>query len=97
MRQLFYSPTNNEQECLSLQSDFCQSDTKKSYLNFNLHSSYYEGVEYSFICLNVSLFWASLVVHSLRIRLPIQGTRVPSLVREDPTCCGATKPVCHNY
>ena len=33
----------------------------------------------------------------LRIRLPMQGTRVRSLVREDPTCHGATKPVCHNY
>ena len=27
----------------------------------------------------------------LRIRLPMQGTRVRSLVREDPTCRGATK------
>ena len=25
------------------------------------------------------------------------GTRVWSLVWEDPTCRGATKPVCHNY
>ena len=25
------------------------------------------------------------------------GTRVRTLVREDPTCRGATKPVCHNY
>ena len=33
----------------------------------------------------------------LRIRLPMQGTRVQALVQEDPTCCGATKPVCHNY
>ena len=24
-------------------------------------------------------------------------TRVGSLVWEDPTCSGATKPVCHNY
>ena len=32
----------------------------------------------------------------LRIRLPMQGTRVQSLLWEDPTCCGATKPV-HNY
>ena len=39
----------------------------------------------------------SLVVQWLRIRLPVQGTRVPSLVREDPTCCGATKLVCHNW
>ena len=39
----------------------------------------------------------SLVAHWLRIRLPMQGTQVRSLVRENPTCCGATKPVRHNY
>ena len=39
----------------------------------------------------------SLVVQWLRIRLPLQGTRVRALVREDPTCRRATKPVCHNY
>ena len=33
----------------------------------------------------------------LRIRLPMQATQVWSLLREDPTCCGATKPVRHNY
>ena len=33
----------------------------------------------------------------LRIRLPMQGTWVRALVREDPTCRGATKPVRHNY
>ena len=38
-----------------------------------------------------------LVAQWLRIRLPMQGTRVWALVREDPTCRGATKPVCHNY
>ena len=30
------------------------------------------------------------------IRLPIQGTRVQSLVWEDPTCGGAAKPIRHN-
>ena len=40
---------------------------------------------------------ASLVVYWLRIRLPMQGTRVRALVREDPTCHGATKPVHHNH
>ena len=39
----------------------------------------------------------SLVVQWLRICLPIQGTRVRALVRGDPTCHGATKPVHHNY
>ena len=41
--------------------------------------------------------WASLVAQWLRIRLPMQGTRVWALVREDPTCHGATKPLRHNY
>ena len=27
----------------------------------------------------------------------MQGTQVRALVREDPTCRGATKPVHHNY
>ena len=40
---------------------------------------------------------AFLVVQWLRIRLPTQGTRVRALVREDPTCHRATKPVRHNY
>ena len=28
---------------------------------------------------------------------PNAGTQVRSLDREDPTCCGATKPMHHNY
>ena len=43
------------------------------------------------------IFRASLVVQWLRIRLPMQGTWVRTLVREDPTCRGATKAVRHNY
>ena len=39
---------------------------------------------------------ASLVAQWLRIRLPMQGTWIRALVREDPTCCGATKPVRHH-
>ena len=38
-----------------------------------------------------------LVAQWLRICLPVQGTRVRALVREDPICHGATKPVRHNY
>ena len=37
------------------------------------------------------------MVQWLRICLPMEGTRVQSLVREDPTCHRATKPVGHNY
>ena len=40
---------------------------------------------------------ASLVAQWLRIHLPMQGTRVRALLREDPTCCRATKPMRHNY
>ena len=36
---------------------------------------------------------ASLVVQWLRVRLPMQGTRVHAPVREDPTCCGAAGPM----
>ena len=31
------------------------------------------------------------------IRQPVQETPVPSPIREDPTCCRATKPGSHNY
>ena len=44
-----------------------------------------------------TMYQASLVVQWLRIRLPMQRTQVPALVREDPTCRGETKPVRHNY
>ena len=27
----------------------------------------------------------------------MQETQVQSLIQEDPTCCGATKPMRHNY
>ena len=38
----------------------------------------------------------SLVVQWLRIYVPMQETRVQSLIWEDPTCHGATTSV-HNY
>ena len=41
--------------------------------------------------------WTSLVAQWLRIRLPVQGTRVRDLVQEDPMCRGATKLMRHNY
>ena len=44
-----------------------------------------------------SLGGTSLVVQWLRMCLPMQGTQVRALVQEDPTCHGATEPVCHNY
>ena len=47
------------------------------------------------LCIRLSS-WASLVGQWLRICLPVQGTRVRALVREDPTCRGATRPVSRN-
>ena len=49
------------------------------------------------LCEKVHVQVASLVAQWLRIRLPMQETQVRALVREDPTCRGATKPVRHNY
>ena len=45
----------------------------------------------------ILLLRASLVVRRLRICLPMEGTRVRALVREDPTCRGTTRPMSHNY
>ncbi|KAJ8779015.1 hypothetical protein J1605_012866 [Eschrichtius robustus] len=42
-------------------------------------------------------YGTSLAVQWLSICLPMQGTQVRSLVREDPTCHRATKPMHHNY
>ena len=39
----------------------------------------------------------SLVAQWLRICMSMQGTWAPSLLQEDPTCRGATKPMHHNY
>ena len=37
-----------------------------------------------------------LVAQGWEIHLPMQETWVPSLIREDPTCCIVTKPVHHD-
>ena len=39
----------------------------------------------------------SLVAQRMRIRQPVQRTWVWSLVQEDSTCLGATKPTWHNF
>ena len=52
---------------------------------------------FSYTILYIKRIGTSLVAQWLRICLPMQGTLVRSLVQEDPTCCGATKPVYHNY
>ena len=54
------------------------------------------GLTYSSLKSEIG-FRTSLVAQWLRIRLPMQGTRAQSLVREDPTCRGAPKPLRHIY
>ena len=51
------------------------------------------------VSLNIKIIKGGLplVTQWLRVRLPMQGTWVQALVREDPTCRRATKPMCHNY
>ena len=84
--QFAYGRVNIKFKSLGYQS----KDVKKQ--------SYYEALS----CLNnFFLYWpldnnsarASLMVQWLRIHLPMQGTRVRALVREDPTCHRVTKPV----
>ena len=57
------------------------------------------GHTYNFILKNYHKIdhRASLVAQWLRVCLLMQGTRVRALVREDPTCRGAARPVSHNY
>ena len=45
----------------------------------------------------IKTYGTSLVAQWLRIHLPNAGHTNQSLVWEDPTCHGASKPVCHNY
>ena len=41
--------------------------------------------------------WRSHLTQGQRFCLPLQQTQVQSLIQEDPTCHGATKPMCLNY
>ena len=50
---------------------------------------------YMFIILNLRAFPGGAVVKNPPANAG--DTRVQALVREDPTCCRATKRVCHNY
>ena len=52
------------------------------------------------LCCTTALFkvlYLSLVAQWIRIGLPVQGTWVQSMVREDSTSNGANKSMCHNY
>ena len=66
-------------------------DLKKQTLVY--HHFCRSGIQAWFSQTQSSCEGTSLVVQWLRIRLTVQGTQVQSLVWEDRTCCGATKPV----
>ena len=54
----------------------------------------HRGSLWSWKCIfKITLLGTSLVAQWLRTRLPMQGTQVRALVREDPTCRGASKPM----
>ena len=55
------------------------------------------GILFSKLYFKIKGLGASLVAQWLGVRLPMQGTRVRALVREDPTCRRAAGPVSHNY
>ena len=74
---------------------FANEAMDKGLISKNIQTAH--GAQYQKKQPNQKMGGASLVAQWLRIRLPMQGTRVQALVWEDPTCCSATKPVCHNY
>ncbi|XP_049565243.1 60S ribosomal protein L4-like [Orcinus orca] len=67
--------------CIWTESAFCKLD--------ELHGTWRRAAPLK------SSYRASLVAQWLRVRLPMQGTRVRAPVREDPTCRGAAGPVSH--
>ena len=59
----------------------------------------YCSTQWDIMCLKMIVLKAVVTGIFLwwRLCLPMKGTQVWSLVREDPTCHGTTKPICHNY
>ena len=91
-----------------VESNMCPSVNVRRDYNFNRNWSRrdynFNGCDFFKTKVNVLFFSiikmharASLMAQWLRICLPMQGTQVRALVREDPTCHRATKPVRHNY
>ena len=50
-----------------------------------------------YICFFLSPFSTRMVFKKINAHLIMQETQVLSLIREDSTCHGATRPVCHNH
>ena len=61
-----------------------------------LHCFYLSAIANN-AAIKIGITGTSLVAEWLGVRLPMQETRFGALVREDPTCLRAAKPVHHNY
>ena len=69
-----------------------------SWLIWIKHSRTMWNTKFKHFLVSVRSSWVnSPMVQWLGIRLPMHGTWVRSLVWEDSTCHGATKPTHHNY
>lgn len=73
----------------------------KAYLTLGVFQCTHLGAEgksplYVFNSFKGGLGTALVAWHS-RVHLPVQGSQVPSLVRKDSTCHGATETMCHNH
>ena len=90
MDELLWVYINDHLEELTESSDVKNSD-------YCLALNHMKGVQRYTFFFKRNLYRVSLVAQWLGIHLPMQGTRVGALVQEDPTGCGATKPMHHNY
>ena len=89
--------THGEVEFVPLSSYFLEIGSWIQRLGQTQVQSLYQNYKFSCVFSSESHNRPSLVAQWLRIHLSMQGTRVQTLVREDPTCHWATKPVSHNY
>ncbi|KAJ8776608.1 hypothetical protein J1605_015197 [Eschrichtius robustus] len=71
-------------EAFDLSPSFCSGGIISTFRSFEVLSL-------------IPFLGTSLVVQWLGIHLSMQGTQVRALVREGPTCHGATKRMHHNY
>ena len=101
----FLDPFKSILESFSLRTKYEHKLSRCRYLKTMVNRVYSKKIKESrqfSVCLFVLSskkggLGVSLVVQRLRIHLLMQGTQVPSLVWEDPTCHRAAKPLCHNW
>ena len=83
--------------CIALHPEYLRGPASSwSFQQFVVHLLYFSQLSRWEMVSQFNFFWTSLVVEWIKICLPMQGTQVWSLVWEDLTCHGATKPESHN-